>query len=111
MKRKLSTIQKRENLNTVYAINEVDVANANSQYRIVRNTFDDETLDNNYIEEIVFQRGARKDPYSTPGATNEDLLEIVRDRLIGFQNEEALMWLNRRVEDRISRKVLGENKK
>lgn len=54
MKRKLSTIQKRENLNTVYAINEVDVANANSQYRIVRNTFDDETLDNNYIEEIVF---------------------------------------------------------
>ena len=61
MKRKLSTIQKRENLNTVYAINEVDVANANSQYRIVRNTFDDETLDNDYIEEIVFQRGARKD--------------------------------------------------
>lgn len=121
MKRKLSTIQKRENLNTVYAINEVDVANANSQYRIVRNTFDDETLDNDYIEEIVFQRGARKDPYSTPGATNEDLLEIVRDRLIGFQNgefscrenalalthiEEALMWLNRRVEDRISRRFL-----
>lgn len=78
------------------------------------------------LKKLFFQRGARKDPYSTPGATNEDLLEIVRDRLIGFQNgefscrenelalthiEEALMWLNRRVEERISRKVLGENKK
>ena len=126
MKRKLSTIQKRENLNTVYAIGEVDVANTNSQYRIVRNISDNESTDNNYVGEIIFQRGARKDSYSTSGATNEDLLEIVRDRLIGLQNgefscrenavilthiEEALMWLNRRTEDRISRKVLGENKK
>lgn len=51
-----------------------------------------------------------------------DLLEIVRDRLRDFQAgpyscrenacalthiEEALMWLNRRVEDRITRGVLG----
>ena len=55
-----------------------------------------------------------------------DLLEIVRDRLKAFQAgdfateynaqalvhvEEALMWLNRRVEDRIERQVLGTNNK
>ena len=52
--------------------------------------------------------------------------EIVRDRLRGFQSgafscrenacalthiEEALMWLNRRVEDRIERRVLGTEQK
>lgn len=55
-----------------------------------------------------------------------DLLEIVRDRLEGFQSgefssrenpcalthiEEALMWLNRRTEDRIERNVLGTEQK
>lgn len=55
-----------------------------------------------------------------------DLLEIVRDRLISFQSgqfssrenacalthiEEALMWQNRRVEDRIERNVLGKEEK
>ena len=53
---------------------------------------------------------------------NTDLLEIVRDRLRAFQAgpyscrenacalthiEEALMWLNRRAEDRAERNVLG----
>ena len=32
MKRKLSTIQKRENLNTVYAVDEAGVGNANHEY-------------------------------------------------------------------------------
>ena len=56
---------------------------------------------------------------------DSDLLEMVRDRLKAFQNsgcacmenehalnhiEEALMWLNRRVEDRIERNVLGTMK-
>ena len=53
---------------------------------------------------------------------NADLLEIVRDQLRAFQAgpfscrenacalthiEEALMWLNRRAEDRAERNVLG----
>ena len=54
------------------------------------------------------------------------ILEIVRDRLKGFQSgpmatrenacalthiEEALMWMNKRVEDRIERGVLGTMEK
>lgn len=59
------------------------------------------------------------------GVLDTELLEIVRDRLIGFQQgkfatrentlaltniEQALLWLNKRVEDRIERNVLGTNK-
>jgi hypothetical protein len=56
------------------------------------------------------------------GVLDVDLLEIVRDRLKAFQTgdyatrenacaithiEEALMWMNKRVEDRAERGVLG----
>ena len=71
---------------------------------------------------IQFQNGPRYEDHSVDGVTNEDLLEIVRDRLKSFQSgefaieenelalnhiEEALMCLNRRVEDRLERAVLG----
>ena len=71
---------------------------------------------------IQFQRGPRTDPASRKGVSNADLLEIVRDQLRAFQAggsscrenacalahvEEALMWLNRRAEDRAERNVLG----
>lgn len=117
MKRKLSTIQKRENLNTVYAADEAGAGNANHEYVIM---CDDEPV------EIAFQHGPRKSPDSIRGVLDTDLLEIVRDRLKGFQSgefscrenacalthiEEALMWMNRRVEDRIERRVLGTNNK
>lgn len=67
-----------------------------------------------------FQKGPEND--SAHGVIDSDLLEIVRDRLKTFQAgpyasrenacalthiEEALMWMNRRVEDRIERDVLG----
>ena len=73
-----------------------------------------------------FQNGARKLDDSIHGILDTDLLEIVRHRLQCFQNgdfatrenaialthiEEALMWMNRRVEDRIEREVLGTNNK
>ena len=60
------------------------------------------------------------------GTLDTDLLEIVRDRLRCFQAgdfatrenacalthiEEALMWMNKRVEDRIERNVLGTMQK
>lgn len=118
--RKLSTIQKHENLNTVYAIDEAGCGGANHAYRITPNESEYPSQD------ITFQSGPRKSTDSIQGVLDTDLLEIVRDRLKGFQSgefacrenalalthiEEALMWMNRRVEDRIERNVLGTNNK
>ena len=117
--RRLSTIQKRENLNIVKAIDERGSGNANHLYKIEAVVPDDEDIPYTLIQ---FQNGARKDPNAITGILDSDLLEIVRDRLIGFQSgdftseynakalehvEEALMWMNRRIEDRIERNVLG----
>lgn len=114
---RLSTIQKRENLNTVHANDEVGPGGAHHFYEI------------HSVSEPVFitgqiqmQKGPRKDEASVHGVLDTDLLEIVRHRLQCFQAgefasrenavalthiEEALMWMNRRVEDRIERNVLG----
>ena len=128
---KLSTIQKRENLNEVYA-GEKGVGGASHDYMIVKagcvevgeDTFTGNAED--ILETIHFQEGARKDPNAMHGVLDSDLLEIVRDRLRGFQSgefatrenacalthiEEALMWMNKRVEDRIERNVLGTYEK
>ena len=60
------------------------------------------------------------------GVLDTDLLEIVRDRLKAFNQgeyatrenalaithiEEALLWMNKRVEDRAERGVLGTTQK
>lgn len=115
--RELNTIQKREKLNTVYAADKPGNGGANHEYIVM---CDDEPI------EIAFQNGARKLSDSIHGIIDTDLLEIVRDRLKCFQSgefacrenacalthiEEALMWMNRRVEDRIERNVLGTNNK
>lgn len=123
--RELSTIQKREKLNKIFAIDEIGPGGANHQYEIVANNMD--SLDHTVVPTIIqFQCGPRKEPDSLHGVIDTDLLEIVRDRLKSFQAgpfssrenacalthiEEALMWLNRRVEDRIERGVLGQNQK
>jgi len=120
---KLSTIQKREKLNDVYAVDEKGNGGANHTYEI---KWDAEN--NGYIstQRIQMQNGARKLKGSIHGILDTDLLEIVRHRLQCFQKgdfasrdnavalthiEEALMWMNRRVEDRIEREVLGTNNK
>lgn len=122
MKRELSTIQKREKLNCVYAIDEPGAGGANHEYLITASPlcYDKELV------QINFQHGPRLLPESQHGVIDSDLLEIVRDRLKSFQSgpfacrenacalthiEEALMWLNCRVEDRIERDVLGTNEK
>lgn len=120
--RELSTIQKREKLNRVFAADEPGAGSANHKYLI----FADKEMQGPKEVEINFQHGPRRSPDSTPGVLDTDLLEIVRDRLRGFQSgefscrenacalthiEEALMWLNRRVEDRIERRVLGTEQK
>jgi hypothetical protein len=83
---------------------------------------DDEIVKGLSVAEIVFQNGPRKEETSVHGVLDPDLLEIVRDRLKAFQAgpyatrenacalthiEEALFWMNKRVEDRIERNVLG----
>ncbi|HGD0580580.1 TPA: ABC transporter ATPase [Clostridium perfringens] len=123
--KELKTIQKREKLNKIFAVDKKGCGGANHEYHIVM--LDKENKDAAQdIVEINFQKGARKEEKSQHGVIDTDLLEIVRDRLHCFQQgdfaseynqqalihvEEALMWLNRRVEDRIERNVLGENKK
>lgn len=126
--RKLNTIQKRENLNEVFTADEVGPGNANHSYIITKAgklMFDEQyiTVDpDDIIAQIQFQCGPRKESDSISGVTNVDLLEIVRDQLKSFQSgkfastynlkalehiELALMYLNRRTEDRIERNVLG----
>lgn len=120
MQRELMTIQEREKLNKVTAIGEKCCANANYLYEI--NSIDG-TIP---MAVIQFQKGPRNSDDSDHGVIDSDLLEIVRDRMVGFQSgefacdynamvlkhvEEALSWLNKRVEDRIARNVLGVNAK
>ena len=122
--RELSTIQKIEKLNRVFASDEAGAGNANHEYDIYpAESFGE---DSEPLTVVQFQHGARRLPDSVRGVIDTDLLEIVRDRLKGFQSgefscrenacalthiEEALMWMNRRVEDRIERQVLGTNSK
>ena len=125
----LDTIQKRGNITKVWRQN---VKGSSYIYVITTKDADHEDDDiNNSMNlkdrlcVIQFQNGPRKEPSSTPGIIDSDLLEIVRDRLKDFQKseyatrdntmalmhiEEALMWMNKRVEDRMSRGVLGTTK-
>lgn len=125
---KLVPIQKRENLNEVFSVDDL-LTDTHHRYQIVTNKpigTSGESLDKLVLADIQFQKGARKEPKSIPGVIDSDLLEIVRDRLKGFQLgkypseynakalehvETALMYLNRRVEDRIERCVLGTSNK
>lgn len=113
---KLNTIQKRAKLNDVYNIGEKGPGGAYHDYYV------DSTDTHIMLCYIEFQKGPRNEPESRHGVCDQDLLEMVRDRLKAFQSsgfacienaqallhiEEALMWLNRRTEDRIERNVLG----
>jgi hypothetical protein len=118
----LNTIQKREKLNRVFSVDEKGNGGVRHRYLIVS----DRDLSTPVETIIQFQNGPRKDVDSIHGVLDPDLLEIVRDRLKAFKTgpystcenehalhhiEEALMWMNKRVEDRIQRGVLGHNVK
>jgi hypothetical protein len=121
--RELSTIQKREKLNRVFAIDEPGNGGANHCYAVN----DVKDTDGNPLGRVIqFQNGPRKEENSIHGVLDTDLLEIVRDRLKAFQAgpfacrenalalthlEESLFWMNARVENRIERNVLGTNNK
>jgi hypothetical protein len=117
--RKLETIQKREKLNDVFAVDEIGPGGANHEYHITLNNGKDTASD---VAIIQMQKGPRKNVDSIHGVIDSDLLEIVRDRLKAFQAgpfaseyneqalkhiEQALTWMNKRVEDRVKRNVLG----
>lgn len=119
---KLSTIQKRDNLNVVFREGEPGPGGAYHTY-VVQIPFGE---DMGIATHIRFQCGPRKELGSEHGLLDEDLLEIVRDRMRCFQSgefatrenacalthiEEALMWLNKRKEDRAERGVLGTYQK
>lgn len=121
---KLSTIQKRNNLHQVFRGDEPGAGGACHRYIIRQDKFcpHEEVV----VAEIQFQHGPRGEQSSTIGVLDNDLLEIVRDRLKAFQQgdyatreneqallhiEEALMWMNKRVEDRAERNVLGTYEK
>ena len=122
--RELNTIQKVEKLNKVFATDEAGCGGANHHYMISIENVPDKGYE--YCTHIQFQNGARKDENSEHGIIDTDLLEIVRDRLKGFQSgkfatddnaealkhiEVALMYLNKRVMDRYERNVLGTYQK
>lgn len=119
---KLKTIQQNEKLNEVFAVDEKGNGGANHRYEVIAIPVETDAR----TQYIQFQNGARKEENSIHGVLDSDLLEIVKHRLECFQagpfsseyNEnalhhvtEALKWLNKRVEDRIARNVLGQNKK
>lgn len=125
---KLSTIQKREKLNDVYRAGDIGPGGAFHDYEVYRATPPGacRSVDEIPVAYIAFQKGPRKDIESRTGVLDTDLLEIVRDRLKAFQEgpyatrenaialthiEEALLWMNKRVEDRIERNVLGTMEK
>lgn len=124
---KLKTIQTLGKLNDVYRTGERGPGGAYHTYTVARIEDEEENQASNPVVAIIrFQRGPRSAPDALTGVLDADLIEIVRDRLKCFQEgefstpenscaieclEHALHWMNRRVEDRIQRGVLGKNEK
>ena len=115
----LDMVQKENRLNDVLRIGDVGPGGGYHHYQVVK------TGTSNVVGEIKYQCGPRADENSVSGVLDCDLLEMVKDRLTCFQAgpfacdenanalkavEEALYWMNKRVEDRAKRGVLGHNK-
>ena len=126
--RKLETVQKEEKLNDAHSIGEIGPGGAYHHYMVVKHGETPVAAKQcgTVLADITYQKGPRRESSSISGILDGDLLEIVRDRLKSFQAgefaneynaealehvEAALEALNRRVEDRIKRNVLGTNNK
>ena len=126
---KLTTIQKREKLNDIYVVDEKSNGGANHRYIINKKditTWQDGSNTIGMCADIRFQKGPRNEKDSIDGVIDTDLLEIVKHRLQCFQQgefatrenaialthiEEALLWLNLRIENRLEKGILGTNVK
>ena len=123
----LNTIQKYGKLNNIARLEEGVNEYGHHEY-LIEGLSDYANRENAMVvmEKISFQNGPRYESGSKHGVTDQDLLEIVRDRLTAFMQgdlpsketekalehvEIALMYLNKRVEDRIERNTLGTYKK
>ena len=108
---------------SIRVVDEPGQGNACHEYVII---FDNVNLDCGYGACIIsFQNGPIQE-VGINGISNEALLAIVEDRLVGFQSgeyacrenaialtkiQEAMMWLQKRTRDRIARGVEGTNQK
>ena len=113
-----------KNYTEIAVLDEVGAGGANHEYEVRCVPPEGATISKNEIyAKIKFQKGAVKES-GINGCHNEDLIAIVIDRLKGFQSgnfpcrenaiaitklEEALLWLNKRTNDRIARGVEGTN--
>lgn len=109
----------------VFATDEKEF-NANHKYEVRQTPLDGATISEKEIyAKVNFQRGPIKEN-GVNGCHNEDLIAIVLDRLQCLNQgdfacrensiaitklEEALLWLNKRTLDRISRGVDGTSQK
>jgi hypothetical protein len=99
--------------------------NAHHEYYVTHYKEEETGASYEVIAEIKFQKGPVKE-FGINGCQNEHLIEIVIDRLQGFQTgeftcrenaiaitklEEALMWLNKRTSDRIKLGIEGTSQK
>lgn len=84
-----------------------------------------EELNASWVQELQFQNGPIQEN-GVNGVSNEALLAIVEDRLLGFQSgeyacrenaialtklQEVMMWLQKRTRDRVARGVEGTSQK
>jgi len=123
------TSHKVNGLNEALLVNVLDEpgqGNACHEYQVRRwvtglgDEYDDAEMLN-----VKFQNGPILE-YGVNGVSNEALLAIVEDRLLGFQSgqfacrenaialtklQEAMMWLQKRTRDRMARGVEGTNQK
>jgi hypothetical protein len=119
-KEELKTIQKLFKLNHVFVADQKHPLNKGHHQYLIQ--VGDRP---NHLVLIQFQKGPRKEEGSESGILDVDLLEIVRHRLQSFQTgpyatrenaialthvEEALLWMNKRVDDRADNGKLGTNK-
>ena len=74
--KELSTIQKREKLNKVFAVDAEGPGGAHHEYHIVLNDLSEKDVANDVVI-IQLQKGPRKEKDSIHGVIDTDLLEIV----------------------------------
>ena len=101
----------------IEVLDEPGQGNACHEY-IIRVPLEDKTVRSDFI---IFQNGPINEA-GVNGISNEALLAIVEDRLVGFQSgqyacrenavaltkiQEAMMWLQKRTRDRMARGVEG----
>lgn len=122
---RILTSHKVSGLNEALLINVLDEpgqGNACHEYQIRKWEKDQEDIE---LCNVSFQNGPIQEA-GVNGISGEALLAIVEDRLIGFQSgqyacrenaialtkiQEAIMWLQKRTRDRMSRGVEGTNVK